>query len=242
MKKLYTRNTYNWPEITNTDLSLELARIKAPNISDSNAANQVATALHEAIHLIYAVGFGIYVNFVAVSTRKKGSIFWKGQRSQGFTLAYDYNEGKPAIYSTCAAAIFELELNDKNSNELVQAELEIAYNAAKYLRWQCPYEHEATEFILENVLNNLTGHEFNSESGPLGRFWWLIRAVAIAILVSRTSAKGIVSYKNTSAICSYVRKYCKPDESGSGLGDYSPMLIRNASMNKDIKWLKNLHK
>ncbi|MDP1657741.1 MAG: hypothetical protein Q8L73_00120 [Methylotenera sp.] len=236
MKNLYARNIYNWGEIINTPVSLELARIKAPRISDSTATNQIITALHEAIHLIYAVWFGIYVNFIAVSTRKNGGVFWKGRRVLGFTLAYDYDEGKPAIYSTCAAAIFELEINDRNSNELVQAELAVAYKAAKNLRWPDPYDRAATEFIIENVLNNLTGHVFSVERGPIGRLWWLIRAVAVAILTSRTKSTGVVSPKNTQIICKYVRKYCRPDS--VGLGDYFPDKRMKIPMSQDIKWLK----
>lgn len=79
MNNLYsTKNSYNWEEIIKTSLSLEISRLKAPHLSDVSAADQIATALHEAIHLVYAVWMDVTVAFIAVSPWKSGSVYWGG--------------------------------------------------------------------------------------------------------------------------------------------------------------------
>lgn len=236
MTNLFLNNTYNWEEIIKTSLSLEIAKFKAPQLSDVTAADQIATALHEAIHLIYAVWCDIYVNFVAVSTCKNGSVFWQGSKVKGTTLAYDYDSGYSAIYSTCAAAIFELELNNKDSNFIVEAEIKIALNAARNLSWPEPNDEKTANAIVINALNTQTSNEFNAEDGQLGQIWWLIRSVAIAILVSRRKVDGEVSAKNTRKICEFVYRFCKSEKSGTG--EYFPNIPFRVSMTQDIKWLR----
>lgn len=237
MNKLYLNNDFVWEEIIKTPLSLEIAKIKAPKISDADAANQIATALHEAIHFIYAVWFDIYVNFAGVSTKKYGTKFWKGYKTQGMVLAYDYNEGWPAIYSTCAAAIFELELNNKEANELIMKEFDVALHAAKHLRWPDPYDEDTTGMILRNVLNKLTANQYSAERGPIGHVWWLIRSVAIALLVSRTKTFGVISSKKIVKIRQFIHKYVRSEKYGPG--EYFPEFRLRTTMTEDIKWLKN---
>lgn len=240
--KLYNRhglswnnpNKFNWEGILKTPLTLSIARQKAPSAAPANLANQNLTALHEAIHLIYAAWCGIYVNFVAVSTHKSGSVYSRGHRVQGTTLAYDYNEGYPAIYSTCAAAVFEMVLNDIKTNVLIETELEVAYNAAKHLRYPDPYDHKDTQEILEGILDHFTCNKTSVEDGPLGSLWWLIRSVAIAILLSRRSSDGQVSNKDTQLIYQYAQKYCRPD----GEGEYFPDWRMRVTMTQDIERLK----
>lgn len=237
MTNLFLNNTYNWEEIIKTPLSLEIAKFKAPQLSDTAAADQIATALHEAIHLIYAVWCDIYVSFVAVSTQKNGSVFWRGDKVKGMTLAFDYDFGYPAIYSTCAAALFELELNNKEPNFTVEAEINIALKAARNLSWPEPNDEKTANAIVIEALNMQTSYEFSAEEGQLGHLWWLIRSVAIAILVSRKKANGEVSTKKTQKIREFVRRFCKSDK--ASIGEYYPYDRLRTSMTQDIKWLRD---
>lgn len=152
------------------------------------------------------------------------------------TCAYDYNEGFSTIYSVCAAAIFELELNNKDPNIHVYNELKIAQNAAKYLDHLAHNDDKAAWEIVENVLNTMTSHEYSAEDGQLGSLWWLIRSVAIAVLVSRNSKTGEVSQENTMKIRRFVHRFCKSEK--AGIGEYYPYDHLRVSMTQDIKWLK----
>lgn len=236
MTNLFLNNIYNWEEIIKTPLSLEIARLKAPQLSDVTAADQIATALHEAIHLIYAVWCDIYVSFVAVSTQKNGSVFWRGAKVKGTTLAFDNGFGYPVINSTCAAALFELELNNKQPNFTVQAEIDVALRAAKSLGWPEPNDEKTANAMVIEVLNIHASNKFSAEEGQLGHLWWLIRSLAIAILASRTKAKGEVSTKKTQKIREFVKRFCKSEK--AGVGEYYPYDRLRTSMTQDIKWLR----
>lgn len=238
MNNFYLNNTYNWEEIIKTPLSLEIARFKAPSLTDEDAADQIATALHESIHLLYAVWDDIYVNFVGVSTRKYGSVFWKGHKVKGATLAQDYNSGQPAINSTCAAALFELELNNKNVNYNVETEIEIALKAAKHLKWPEPHDDKTAHKIVVSTLNTQTSNVYSTEVGQLGHLWWLVRSIAIAILASRRKTDGRVTEKNTRKICEFVYRFCKSEKSGTG--EFFPEFRQHRTMNEDIFWLRQI--
>lgn len=237
MNLMYSKKCFEWNEIINTPLSLDLARIKAPQSSDKFAADQIATALHEAIHFIYAVWFDIYVDFAGISTRRGGSVFWKGYKTRGMILAYDYNAGWPAIYSTCAAALFELELKNRSTNELVWTELEIAFHAAKYSRWPEPHIDRTADILVRNTLRNIAP-EYRCESSAIGQVWWLIRSVAIALLISRTMSNGLVSNKKTQEIRKFISKYIKSKK--QGLGEWFPEFKCRDTMTEDIKWLRRI--
>lgn len=215
---------------------MEIAKFKTPQLSDVTAADQIATALHEAIHLIYAVWWGIYVDFVAVSTRKFGSVFWKGRKVKGTTLAFDYDFGYPAIHSTCAAALFELELNNKEPNFIVEAEINTALKVARNYGWPEPNDEKTAHAMVIKALNIQTSYKFSAEEGQLGHLWWLIRSVAIAILVSRKKENGEVSTKKTQLIRRFVHRFCKSEK--AGVGEYYPYDRLRTSMTQDIKWLR----
>jgi hypothetical protein len=235
MVNLYSRGIFDWKEIIKTPLSLDIAKIRAPHSSDKFAADQIATSLHEAIHLIYAVWTDIPVIFVAVSPRKKGSIYWKGNRVKGTTLAMDYNFGYPAINSACAAALFELELNNKETNFIVESEINTALEAARSLSWPERNDEITAHSIVIKVLNMQTSYLFSAEKGQLGQLWWLIRSVAIAILISRNKNKGEVSTTNTKSIRRFINRFCKSDKFGEG--EYFPEFRLRTSMTQDIFWL-----
>ena len=197
----------NWDRIIDTPLDIPLAKLRAPRISDHNALNQIATALHEAIHFIYAVKHKSLVLFVAVATSPKGAAYPRVSNAKGFTADYMMSCEIGSVESYVAAAIFEVELDPRPDNAIVSSEeqhaLESAQSIIKLALDNNPKDSGAlftsNVGILEDAFN-VVCHEFYGFFSPL------IKTVAKTILFHR-GKDGMVSNSHTDQISQYIKAY-----------------------------------
>src|SRR5574343_1255734 len=98
----------DWDKLAAMDIDLDIPRKRAPGLSDTSAADQIATALHEVIHLIFAVMHGVYARDISVSFRVRGDVYGsRWGRIQGQCMDYAYHDSWRDVESSIAAALFE---------------------------------------------------------------------------------------------------------------------------------------
>lgn len=198
----------NWDRIIETPLDIRLAKLRAPRISDHNAMNQIATALHEAIHFVYAVKHKSPVLFVAVATSPKGAAYPRVSNAKGFTADYMMRCEVGSVESYVAAAIFEFELDPRPDNVIASLEeqdaLESAQSIIKLALDNNPKDSGALFTSNVGILAdsfNVVCHEFYGFLSPL------IKTVAKAILFYRKGKDGMVSNNHTDQISQYIKAY-----------------------------------
>jgi hypothetical protein len=226
-------NEYRLNELLKCPLRTYMPRRTKQNLDDFQCADQIATALHEAIHFLFAVKHRKGVLSAGISNSPKGTMFEYGGLSYGITKAMDFNEGLPVIESCVATAIFELRLSMatnldplplENIEPLIESELASAVHACVSLQWPSPdFDEKAAIDVVDRVTAQMR------DQNVLDRWWWLIRTVAIALLECRDKGLGWVSQEHTQIIYKFIAQYLQnekvfPDKLG-------------ASMNQDLSWL-----
>lgn len=228
MKIQTSSQQINWNRIIETPLDIPLAKLRAPRISDHNALNQIATALHEAIHFIYAVKHKSPVLFVAVATSPKGAAYPRVSNAKGFTADYLLSCSKGSVESYVAAAIFEVELDPRPDNAIASLEEELGLKAAQGII-KAALDRNPNDLgamftsnvgILEEAFN-VVCHEFYGFFSPL------IKTVAKAILFHR-GKDGMVSINHTDQISQYIKAY---------LSEQLYDLHYHGGIESTIKWL-----
>ena len=237
---MYLMNEYRLNELLKCPLGTYMPRRTKQNLDDFQCADQIATALHEAIHFLFAVKHRKGVLSAGIANSPKGSAFEYGGLSYGITKAMDFNEGLPVIESCVATAIFELRLSMatelhptpiENVEFVIENELRAAVQASWTLQEPAIFDENVGVTIVDSVTSQMR------DENVLDRWWWLIRTVAIALLECRDNGLGWVSQDHTQIIYKFIAQYMQnekvfPDKLG-------------ASMNQDLSelsWYVNIQR
>ena len=206
MMKRIDNNVIDWEMLSRLPLDTKLAKKAAPRISDHTAENQIATALHESIHIIYAIKHDAEVVWMEIATaarpKKPNDRFVKG------SINDDLGRGSiGVIESYSAAALFELLLDDDEDNYAATIEEKYAIESIKQHRYYNK-DNISLKFVSDNSFINSI-FERIYPSGGLEKHWNTIKTVAKALLYYRTKEGYIIGH--TWAICDYVKK-CLPQD------------------------------
>ena len=198
----------DWEALLATSLDTSIAKRGAPRINGHNALNQITTAMHEGLHLIYAVKHGYAVLSVSVAPSPKGYAYPQHGTAQGFTADYMPHDVLGSVESYVAAAIFEYELDPRDDNYIAgleeQGALSSGISIIKSARNRNP-DDLGTSFtsnigLLYDAFTTVADEYF-------GFFSPLIITVAKAILFYRNGRSGTVPPHYTGLICKYVNDY-----------------------------------
>ena len=174
-------NKINWEMLFNLPLDTKLVRKAAPRITEHNAQNQIATALHESVHILYAVKHKSIILSAAIATSnnfKNAS----GSTVKGSIIDLLDNWTWGAIESYLAAGLFELELDSDNNNYIAKAEEINAINTLQSYRKvnasnvSLPFFSDKS--IVEGIFEKIYPHEFTKN-------WITVKTVAKALLYYR---------------------------------------------------------
>jgi hypothetical protein len=199
-----TMNTpkIDWEDLLATSLDTSIAKRGALRITDHNALDQVATALHEGLHLIYAVKHGYAVISVSVAPSPKGYAYRRNSPAKGYTVDDMPHNVLGSVESFLAAAIFECELDPRDDNYTAGEEEKLALGAAQKLLWTARNNPVFVSDVglLYDAFTTVAAEYF-------GFFSPLIITVAKAILFYRKGKSGTVPSYYTDLICKYVSDY-----------------------------------
>lgn len=217
----------DWDKLAAMDIDLGIPRKRAKGLSDTSAADQIVTALHEAIHLIVAVMHEWHVWDVSVSHRVKGDIYdWRWGRVQGQCGVNSCYDTWMDVESSFATALFEVLLDPRpGMTPAADVDEDLGFIALRAVLSYDQSETRGEKEIIDTLATNLL-------ENWIPPHWALIRIVAIAILLFRDTKNGTVSQKNTQRICRYVDAYFNYQI--HGLGD------KTRSMSRDIEMLAPL--
>lgn len=174
-------NKINWEMLFNLPLDTHLARKAAPRIIEHNAQNQIATALHESIHIFYAVKHKSPILSAAIATSNKFKNA-SGNIVKGSIIDLLDNWTIGAIESYLAAGLFELELDCDNINYIAKAEETNAINTLQSYR-KVNSDNVSLPFFsdkdfVESIFEKIYPHELTNN-------WITIKTVAKALLFYR---------------------------------------------------------
>ena len=198
----------DWEGLLATSLDTAIAKRGAPRITDHNALDQVATALHEGLHLIYAVKHGYAVISVSVAPSPKGYAYRWDSPIKGYTVDDMPHNVLGSVESYLAAAILEYELDPRDDNYIAGEEERLALETGQKVnrneRNRNPDDLGA--LFTSNV--GLLDDAFTTVAAEyFGFFSPLIITVAKAILFYRRGRSGTVPPHYRDLICKYVNDY-----------------------------------
>lgn len=194
-------NKINWEMLFNLPLDTKLARKAAPRISEHNAANQKATAIHEALHICYAVKHQSPVLWAEIGTSVNSKNALRRSAAKGSICDYLDKGTMGSIESHFAAGLFEFLLDDDKENYAGKAEENCGVDSIRIYR-DIHKNNVSLNFFselsfVENILEKIYPHE-------LGANWSVIKTVAKALLYYRTS-EGYIPPNYLGQITAYVR-------------------------------------
>ena len=228
MKKQIVQHKINWEAIYQAPLNIALAKLNAPNISDYNAMNQIATALHEAIHFVYAVKHKNVVLFVAVATSPNGAAYPRTSNAKGFTADYMLSSDIGSVESHVATTIFELELDPRTDNAIAASEEKLALKCGEGIIQEARNNHN---FLYANFTSNvgILNDAFDTVCNEFFHYFSpLFKTVAKAILFHRKAKDGMVSNHHTDNISQYITDY---------ISELLPDWHYCGGIDQTIKWL-----
>lgn len=224
-KTLTRLDAFNFPKLMVHPLSLDIARIKNPSCSDDEAADQIATAIHEACHIVPAVLGGHVVDSAIIPTTKP--LIKYGMEVAGWAGVYDDDAGWYAVMNRIAAATFDWILSRFEETPPVEWDYQAAIEVISELHhvhpkregniylvewlsmfrnYHGPLDNETKQFIFESALAN-TWAFFNGV-----HFWGLIRATAINLLTLRDKSTGTVYPWDFKLLFNWLRQFSPYDK------------------------------
>ena len=239
------KNQIDWQQLMQTPLTYELARIKAPRASDKRAAEQIATALHEAIHIFYGVMGNHPTEGATIPTKRNSLRKTLGIPAIGHAAVYDDNYGWYAVMSDGAAALFEWILAGFTYNNTIAHEERLCLaairslydkgrDADKYIfDFITPGQSfgsrrpitEKEEFIFETVFANAW---FGFCGEP---YWAVVRTIAVFLLKNRNS-DGIVDRAIFDPLFRWLKNFSVFDD-----GLFLPDTDGVPTFQDDMEWL-----
>lgn len=201
MNNQKTNYKIDWEMLLKLPLDTKLAKKATSRISDHTAHNQIASALHESVHIFYALKHNspIFSVLVATSPSFKNLL---GNNVKGEVIDLLDNWTIGAIESYLAACLFELELDFDNENKIAKIEQSNAINSVQMYR-KVNADNVSLPFFsdknfLEGIFEKIYPHEFTKN-------WITIKTVAKALLYYRDKI-GYLPQGYIRSLTDYVRE------------------------------------
>ncbi len=222
---------FDWPEIKNAELTLELSRRGRYDIPDDLAAERILVALHEAAHFIVAAEYDIGVHKVEI-------LGTGGQRcAQGSTGAVHIGHIDSVLSEArfyLAGVAHDLAMFAKQPSFGVAGDLLDSY--APFLR------HCADTRVLAADVHALHQAEIFSVGDFLEARWDLIKSIACAFVVCSTASGEFDCWK-TSALYQIVKRELSAPKRNSDYGDIlDPEIIQRLQVAPEEKLNKYIIK
>lgn len=250
------KDRFNWDKLMKTPLSYDLARIKNKTCTQKEAATQIATAIHEAVHIFYGVMGSHFIRKAVVPTNQV--LYIGGQEAIGFTEVYDDNSGWYAIMSRMGAALFDWILAGFELTNPAEWDFNEALYSIDIMRERVEWDNfsnirEKDVYVIQWIprKNNKEDYELgggtnqflfesalaNAWFGFNGvHYWAIIRAIAISLLLTRDKKDGVIQTYTFKLIVNWLSKFSPYNEARE-----LPLVTGVPTFQEDIKWLWKAH-
>ncbi|BEV06937.1 hypothetical protein [Methylophilus sp. DW102] len=232
----------DWNQLMRSQLSCSLAHHRAIGITQTEAAYQVMTAIHEAIHVFFEVLQGRKLVGGRVSTRP----YQAGVSDcYGAIEAENGAHGKwLSMLGNVGTDYFEFCVNGFEVSPDCDNDMKTAYTIAKYL--PCSEQptpngflHPVAERFKGKVLDDAgvlllleEAAQIVSDAFKDIRWWSTIRTVALYMLKHRRMEDGFISYEHMQQIQAFVKEQEKTLNHGN-----TAELSDVPAFRDDVAWL-----